>query len=198
MDKLEIDTTEFNRTLSKYMKVSKRTLPQIVHQKAYWVTVGAIQYTKQADKKHIRAWISNWKESAPTIIKTYKLRKHFNPKEYIAKFKKYRIRSVGYLQAGFIMALKLFGTITGNKTTVKGAGKQKGRLKGAAIAAKRDSINPQATIINKTGHKASQANALRKYGWPALQISFRKETASMKRYIEKKMREAGRKVGVRS
>lgn len=197
--KMKMDTAEFNRTLSKYMGASKKTLPEIVNTKAFFSAQGAMKKTRQADKKDIRRWVKDWNQSAATIIKSYKLKRgKFTRAEYIKKMVKYRTTRVGYLQAGWISALKVLGRIIRMKPFLKGMGKQKGKFKGKVIAGKRNSINPQCTIINSTGFTGSQARALKKYGEPALRAALAAESASMKQYVEKKMREAGRKVGVRS
>lgn len=197
--RMKMDTAEFNRTLSKYMAASKKTLPEIVNTKAFFTAQGAMKKTKQADKKEIRRWVKDWHQSAATIIKSYKLKRgQFTRADYIKKMIKFRTSRVGYLQAGWISALKVLGKMTRLKPFLKGMGKQKGKFKGKVIAGKRDSINPQCTIINSTGFTEGQARALKRYGEPALIQALKAESASMKQYVEKKMREAGRRVGVRS
>ena len=194
---MTIDTSEFDRTLVKYMKHSKRTIAQVVNQKAYWITAHAMKFTKQADKKAIRKWARNWKESAPVIIKSYNLKKPFDKQEYIKKFIKYRLRGVGYLRAGFVMALRMFGRITRNPKRVAGMPKLAGRPKGSARFANDKNWSPKATIINATGFSSSQSEALQRYGTPALSLAFASEIGEMKQYLERKMKETGRRSGVR-
>jgi hypothetical protein len=44
---------EFNRALSDYMKVSRRSMQEILNNKAYYTAVGAVNLTHKADKEHI-------------------------------------------------------------------------------------------------------------------------------------------------
>ena len=50
---------------------------------------------------------------------------------------------------------------------------------------------------NTTGYTAKQAEAVNRYGQPALVKAFAAELISMKAYIETKLKAAGRKAGVK-
>ena len=50
---MKIDTTEFDRTMLEYIKHSKKSIPEALNQKAYWVAKGAIKATRVANKDKI-------------------------------------------------------------------------------------------------------------------------------------------------
>ena len=194
--KMTLDTGEFDRTMQKYMSLSKKTIAEVVNKKAYMIAVGAMQFTKLANRAEINAFARNWKRSAATIIKGFKLKKPFDKKEYQKKLGKLRRRSISYLRSGWIPAIRMLGRAAKMPTRVPGA-RMKGRPKGYATWANNKNWSPVATITNATGYKKGQAEALEKYGRPALAKAFIAEMAAMKVYIENKLKKTARKSGIR-
>ena len=194
--KMKIDTAEFDRTMRKYLSLSKKGIAEVVNKKAYFIAVGALKATPIANKNAIGRWVRDWNKSAATIIKTYGLKRPFDKKDAIKKYSKYRKRTVAYLRAGWIMAIRMLGRAAKMPRRVKGA-VMKGRPKGSARFANSKSWSPTATIINSTGFSSKQAKALKQYGAPALAAAFHAEMASMKKYIEDKLKKTARKSGIR-
>lgn len=74
---------------------------------------------------------------------------------------------------------------------------QVGSEKGSATPATSGVWSVKATIENAAGDNRENHGALVKYGAPALQRAFDAESASMREYIEKKMRESATKAGIK-
>ena len=89
--------------------ITKKELPDILNTKAYFIASGALKLTPKASKIPIKQFAKNWEKSAPTIIKTYKLRKPFDKTEAIKRFIKYRNRTIKYLKVGWVMASRVLG-----------------------------------------------------------------------------------------
>lgn len=110
-----------------------------------------------------------------------------------------RLRSVAFIRSGWLPALKKFARFS--KYTRIGrdlSGKQYGQAKGGAtVASKSQGWKATAIFWNSAGGEAKHKDAIRKYGEPALAQAFRQETASMKEYMERKMKEGARKLGIR-
>jgi len=191
-----VDTEMFDRTMLKYIKVAKRTLPEVLNTKGYWVARNAIRLTHKASKDKIRYFTDNWKRSSSTIIKMFKLQgKKFKPKTYQTKLKKFRTRSIGYLRSGWIPALRALGGWAKQSRTYKGV-RMKGRQKGKVKMAKK-TWSSHCTITSMVGHSRHQAKAAKKYVKPALQKAMNREAQEMAKYILKKYKEAAKKAGIK-
>ena len=68
---LEIDTTQFHKALRTYMKATKRELPEVLNTKAYFIVRNAMQRTRKADVKKIRAFFrkANRKNWLPYVVR---------------------------------------------------------------------------------------------------------------------------------
>lgn len=53
--KLEVNMDEFRRELARYAAISRKTLPQIINDKALWIAAGAWKATKKATEAAITA-----------------------------------------------------------------------------------------------------------------------------------------------
>ena len=206
-----VDDEMFQRTLAKYIKHSKKKLPEVCNVKAYWVARNAIQKTHKASAAEIDSFAKQWHRSGPTIIKTYKLDpspsdltkrgkwKKSYKRKYMNKLSRYRKRSIGYLRAGWIPTLKKTGGWAKQSRGFRGVklvGDGYGREKGYCKLARGDAWTIQTKFGNKTGFKTGQAEAAKKYVKPALQKAINQEAYGMARYIVKKMAEAKRKSGI--
>jgi len=100
-----------------------------------------------------------------------------------------RLRSVAFLTAGWLPAVRKLAPFATDKSKAPNdpAAKQIGRPKGDARAAP-EGFNPIAEIVNNATTRNDEKGALRLYGGPGLQRAFSDEAASMRQYIEDKMR----------
>jgi len=109
-----------------------------------------------------------------------------------------RMRSIAFIKSGWLAAIR---TLVGLADT-RGAPRQQsgpvqvGASKGFATPAQ-DSWRAKTTIGNTASAKHDSQAALIKYGEPALQRAFDAETASMKDYMERKLKETAKAAGVR-
>ena len=194
-----INTAEFDRALKDYVLKTKKSIPEVLNTKAYWVARNAIQLTTIADKAKINAFAKNWSKSGPTIIKTFGLETDrsggWTRKEVQKKFAALRRRAIGYLRSGWIPTLRATGGWAKQPKNFKGVairGKRKGWVKLA-----RKAWDTKTIICNAVGYNSDQAAAARKYVRPALSKSIAKETASMRQYLEKKQKEILRKARIK-
>lgn len=194
--RIKIDTRDFDKTLTRYANASKKELPDILNSKAYFIASGALKLTPKASKIPIKQFAKNWEKSAPTIIKTYNLRKPFDKTEAIKRFIKYRNRTINYLKVGWVMAIRVLGRFTNLPRRVDKA-RLVGRPKGGVKVAQKGKWNPSVVMFNNTGYSSDQSRALEKYGRPALSKAFFAEMVSMMAYMKKKLKAAGKKSGVR-
>jgi hypothetical protein len=194
--RMKIDTRDFDKTLVRYANATKKELADILNTKAYYIAVGALKHTPKASKVPIKQFAKNWEKSAPTIIKTYKLRKPFDKEEAIKRFIKYRNRTISYLKVGWVMAIRVLGRFANLPRRVDSA-RLVGRPKGGVTVARKGKWNPSVVLFNGTGYEPKQSDALQRYGKPALSKAFFAEMVSMMAYTKRKLVEAGRKTGVR-
>lgn len=221
----KVDTSEFTRTLREYRKYSKRTLPVIVNTKAMFIARHAILETPKADKAKIERELGEFvsvngskkkqlllaigkKHDAPlaALIINARRGREGRPGLYGAKmaaavrvFVAARIRSISFLKSGWLPAIKTllpFSDRRGGPRQEKGV-KQIGQPKGYGKPA-REGWNVVAEIANTASDNKNNRGALWKYGGPALQRAFNAEAASMREYIEKKMREAAKQSGIKT
>ena len=201
--KVAIDTKEFDVTMLKYIKASKKTIPEALNQKAYWVVKRAIPLTRKTAKgvpgKFLSVSKKKWKLAAPTVVKTYNLQKggpHYGKwtrKEMVAKLRKFRNESIGYLRSGWLPAIWATYKWARGRKSFKGV-RARGRPMGWARLASH-SWSSKTVVCNKTGQKRGQQDAARKYVRPAMQLAINKERQSMEEYIIKKQVEALKKAG---
>lgn len=225
---------EFDRTLKQYLEYSSLTLPQVLNEKAYFITTKAIYKTHKASKEEIGALMgakyrTTWKRNANRKLKQAKViwgtsGKYWNllgvkiilarlrkkgqkipdKKELLDMAKKMvaaRLRSIAFLRSGWIPAMKKFARFSKYgriKFGLEDSGKQYGTAKGGGTAATKTSgLNAKVIFWNQAIAKRDHKDALNRYGTAGLEAAFQEETASMKEYIERKMKEGARKLGIR-
>lgn len=226
---------EFNATLRRYLEYSKRTLPESLNEKAYFILAGgpdsqgAIRLTHKSSADRIKAdlgastvqqmgkrgkLIKKWRteindrygNTLAVKLVIAKLRKAGSAipsaetlKAMAVKLVNARLYSIGFIRSGWLPALRRlarfskYGRIKFGET-----GRQVGQPKGGVSLA-RASQNLSAKVIfwNSAGGESKHRGALQKYGGEGLSLAFQQETASMKAYIERKMKEGARKLGIR-
>jgi hypothetical protein len=110
-----------------------------------------------------------------------------------------RLRSIAFLKSGWLPAIR---TLVGLADT-RGAPRQErgpaqiGVAKGYAVPAQ-SGWRARTIIANMASTRKEDRTALYKYAEPALQRAFDAEEASMRDYIERKMRETAQAAGVRT
>lgn len=220
---LKIDTREFQRTLRDYEKVSKRDLATILNTKGFYIARGAVRDTHKADKDKVKAELTALVKSgkkfktvkrfsrfgleydAPLISLLINMRrgargeKGLYGKSMANAVKGWlgaRLRSIAFLRAGFIPAIKAFEPLAekkGQAPKMDGATRQYGKPKGSAKVAKADTWRPVASITNAASAKGDKNSALERYVGEGLRSAFAKEVASMKQYMEEKFAATAKK-----
>ena len=112
-----------------------------------------------------------------------------------------RARSIGFLAAGWLKSIKTLARKLGKPFHAKKGeaafAKNVDKI-GFCIPATGFDLKPKAFISNRANAKHDHKEALMRYGQPALQQAFNDEVRSMKDYIEKKMRQDARKLGIKT
>ena len=200
--KLRIDDKMFQGAMSAYLRTSKRELSDAINYKAYFIIKRAMRHMRKADKKRIRSFIRS-AEGQEFIGKLFG-RKRIRDESRAAATKRIisaRIRSGGYLAAGWGKALAVFGAASKASRRMKGVSARaglKGRSKGVAA---RPGLKPVADFSNPAGYrtrrhsgqKFSQEQAAQKFALPIFEASIRAEMRSMKAYMDKKMKAAAKR-----
>lgn len=223
---------DFQNTLKRYLKVNRRTLPEALNEKAYFIAGGAIRNTHKADYERIKSEMGAflkpvigkrgkelkrktlalqtdyWAQLA-TIIIVARLRKageKIPPAEELIKkaldMVRARIRSVGFIRSGWLPALRRLARFSKYGRTKFATGdlpKMTGEKKGGVSPATESQGNFAKCIIwNSAGGLPKHKGALIRYGQPGLEKAVQDETASMKKYLEGKLRENAHAVGVKT
>lgn len=121
-------------------------------------------------------------------------------KRAIASLIAVRKRSVAFLKSGWLPAIKTLEPLAQKRGAPRSPGRDVqivGKPKGYAIPAKEGFV-AVSEIVNQAIAKHDRKDALQKYGGPALEKAFRFEMASMRQYIERKMRETAKRAGIRT
>lgn len=213
--KMEIKTADWDKTLKLYMKKTSKSVPAALNSKAFMIMVGAAQATPVADKAKIRKW-AKWSKKSAHRLRQYARKRWPRQvsdqarKRELKDLVKARVSSVGYIKSGWLTPIaiaKKWANKAGAKIKTKNPKgmKQRGIVLGKMRPAK-DGISAACTFINMAGamggsgkkydgEKHSQSEAAKKFGEPALKKGFRKEQASMKRYLAMKLQDAAKKAG---
>ena len=205
----KVDTREFQQTLERYKRVSRRTNPEIVNTKSYFIARRAVVETIKADKGKISAFFGRRTQKVVGMI-INKRRGEKGQKglygdamaEAQALMKAARLRSVSFIKSGWIWVIKELEPYT---TTRRNAARKESsvvtrdRPKGGATPAREAAFHVKAIIENSAQSKHSTTpEAIIKFGLPALQKSIDFERASMVKYMEDKYREAAEKSGIKT
>jgi len=204
---LKVDPKSFQRTLDKYLKLQSKDLATALNKKAGAIAIHAIGFTKKATAKKIERdikWTAKTKErlrrwtlkTHPRILKSDKERQ-----KYFRAILKLRKRSIAYLAAGWLPAVRKLVKKKPKKGLPKG---EQGKVPGYAKKAKMSTLIQVAEIVNLAGQsskkrtkkqKHSQQQAAKKFGKPALAKAFNKEQKDMVKYFELKAQKAAKASG---
>jgi hypothetical protein len=193
---LNIDTREFNAALRQYIKVSSRTLPEIVNKRAVNIAFKAIRYTPKARKSQITKDLkakSNTNPKAPIgAILVNAGRKPAlsggDLKQAVENLKLGRHRSAGFIKSGWLGAVKDLqphAKVFRRTPRVNVKGKPKGFGRPA-----RKGLNPTAEIVNQV------AGAV-KVGSSALQLAMNDDADDMRTFTAKRMQKDANKFNAR-
>ena len=200
-----LDSSNFDRKLNEYMKYTKKSLVEVVNEKAYRIVRDAIYQTYRAEAATIRAELEAPSEiiglSVAEAIALKALRSDGvrNPKRSEVKAEARRIiarrtRAVGFLRSGWLPALRILAQRVPWASATSGGAKQRGQDKGGAVPASEFSslLSTEATIYNsiEAGGKAPA------YLLAGLQIAMNREAASMQSYIQRKLDQAAMRFNI--
>lgn len=194
---VETNIKDFNRAMQAYYAASKYEWPDILNRKGLQLAFEALNETPKAEREAIRnlekldwwpKYVANRIKAGFTFSKRAKgvqskvtIKGRFTKemaREVSKKIIAGRLRSVAFLKAGWLPAIRTLFPRVRNKPFVRmtaGGAKQYGRDKGSAVAA-RPTANPFAEIVNS-------AEGIEKIGRPALARAMAKVTADMLSYI---------------
>ena len=220
----KMDTREFDATMRRYRELSRKDPAIICNTKAFFIARGATRLTPKADKEKIKKELGAIVQRGKTkgALKLVSARDYDAPlvaliinaqrgkgkglygvemTEAIRKFIANRMRSIAFLKSGWLPAIKGLAALVPNKRNappIDRSAKQFGEAKGSFRPARDSSWKTVSTIINSAGANENNKGALIRYGGPALQQAVNDEEASMREYVERKLRETAKAAGVRT
>jgi|TARA_Y100000310_G_scaffold276414_1_gene293524 hypothetical protein len=201
---------KFHRMMKDYLRLSSKSFAEAMNYKAYMIALVALKKTKAKTAKAVEKWwwtdrfstrgkhkakFGNSKGTAlvPKLASVWGgLNRGNSRSELEAEIKDIanrRKKGVGFLRSGWLPAIRALAQHTGGKVkkapkTVK-MRKPYGRAKKAKKAR---GLKALATIENYTGkHSESSAEALLKYGKPALEIAIQTEARETVKYLARKL-----------
>jgi hypothetical protein len=225
---MRLNTSEFDRTLKQYVELSKRDWAQVFNTKGFFIARRATGTTKKADAKEIRSLRERALIGTGIRFRKGKARKvnirddlstsraarilqaarrnegkpaitAADLPKAVKSFIGRRLRSVAYLRSGWIPAIKILqplADVRGGPRADRSA-KQLGRPKGGAKPA-RNLWRTTCQIYNEAITRKQGDEGLRKFGEAGLRQAFADELPSMKEYIERKLTERARRLGIRT
>ncbi len=232
----KIDSTEFQRTIREYARVSSHTPAEICNKKAYYIARKAIWFTHKANfgqmadelGQFLRVITSksrfgtltsrgqgqhNSADLHPAPLLALIINKRRGDKGLPGlygkamrdEFRKVfgaRARSIGFIKSGWIAAREAFKKWGGGNKGLPPSErdvKQVGQPKGGATIAKEGIWKCEAILWNGANAKHDQhGDSIYEYGMPGLEKAVQDETQSMAEEIERRLREAAQKVGIKT
>jgi hypothetical protein len=213
---VKMDTRAFDAAMKQYVEFSKRSLPEIVNTKAYFVARNAVASTGGVDKgkieQELRATARTGNGPLAALIVNARRgatgQKGLNGPKMSAAINKLvnaRKRTVNFLRAGWIPAIKKLESLVPKKSgaaSYKGV-KIHGAPKGGATVAKPNSTwKSIAEIWNSVSggtkdagiQSESNPNRVSAIIQQGLQAAINKEANAMLQYVKKKSEEGLRKL----
>ena len=204
---IKVDTREFDKVFSEYMKYTSRDLVEACNQHAYYIARDAVADTKSVSKEKITGEMGRMSKEYPPaplgaiIVQKKRAEKGLKGlsgrKMAIAVERLIRARNASrnFVKAGWIPAIKLLAAVVPKKGGKSIAGtKKRGVDKGGAKPAIPSIFNwsPMTSIWNSVSKLRDQGFKIMEDG---AQRAVAEETQSMRDYIERKLVERGKKVG---
>lgn len=200
-----INRKDFDATLRRYREFSKRSPEVIVNTKAFYIARRATIETAKASKQSIQRFIRL--DSGAVIGRIINARRGKRGEkglygdamaEAVALVLAARLRSRAFLASGWLPAIKALEPYAEKRGAPRQdrVSKEFGQAKGSGKPARGAGWIAKAIIINMAAARWDRGGQA-KHGQVALQKAFDFEVKSMLAYIERKMREAGEKAGVK-
>lgn len=210
----KLNTSEFTKALNEYKNISRRSRPEIVNTKAFFIARRAVVETQKADKGKIQKAFT--RKTARIIGMMINKRRGLRGEkglygdkmaDMVATVKAARLRAISFVKSGWIPAIKTLEKYVkyrrGIARSEEGSGigrvKQVGKPKGKATAASATSLIVTATMTNSAlrANKTTTGNG-EELAIAGLQKAIDFETNSMRQYIEMKMKEDAHKAGIKT
>ena len=193
---VKIDDREFQAALRDYMKVSRRTLAEIVNKRAVNIAFKSIRYTPKAKKSRINRDLKQKSRIAPKApIAAILVNSKRKPGLYgqdmvdaVEDLKVKRARTLGFIKSGWFGAIKNLqphAKVRRRAPRVNIQGKPKGYGRPA-----RAGLNPTAEIVN-------QVPGANKIGSDALQRAMNEDAIDMKTFTAKRLQQDANKYNAR-
>jgi hypothetical protein len=193
---IQIDTKEFNSALRDYIKVSRRSIAEIVNKRAVNIAFKAIRHTPKALKSKINRELKAKSKLNPKApLGAILVNKGRKPGLYgeamtseIEALKQRRARTIGFIKSGWLGAVKDLqphAKVFRRPPRVNVQGPPKGYGKPA-----RSGLNPTAEIVNQV------AGAV-KIGASALQRAINEDAIDMRDFTAKRMQQDANKYNAR-
>lgn len=193
---ITVDTREFKAALREYIKVSRRTLPEIVNKRAVNIAFKAIRYTPKARKSRINKDLKQKSRTNPNApLSAILVNAGRKPglygedmKQAVEELRERRHKSLGFIKSGWLGAvndLQPHAKVFRRAPRVNLQNKPKGYGRPA-----RQGLNPTAEIVNQV------AGAV-KVGSPALQRAMNDDAADMKNFVAKRMQQDANRFNAR-
>lgn len=205
--KLTLKTAEFNRTLKQYLEHSRRDLPTVLNTKAFFIARRAVIETPKAQAADVRRLISRKGEILLGKIINKRRGEKGLPGLYGDAMQQMQLtvvaarrKSIAFLKSGWLPAIRRLEPYAEKRGAPRKPGKdiaQIGQAKGEATPA-RPGWKIFSQIVNAADADKDSKAALLQYGGPALQRAFDFEVKSMREYIERKLKAAAKRVGIKA
>lgn len=231
-----LDTSSFDSVLQQYSYASKKSMPEIVNKKAFFIARRSVIETPAVTKETLAASLGTVtrrkvKGKIKTKVRLVRAGSQLSDAdlaevplaalivnarlgrkglpglfgaamaEAVAKLISARNKSRAFLKSGWLPAIKKLELVLPDKAGAPRAPgrevQQIGIEKGSAKPASEfEGWKAAAIITNAADAKHDKQGSLIKYGGPALQRAFDFERASMIQYMEKKLAQEARKLGI--
>ena len=207
---IRIDTREFNATLQRYLAASKKTLPEVLNQKAFSILTSAIGFTQKAQAPKIRASLNRIVPDkrgghAPLAALIVQSKRGTagekglygaDMREAVKTFINKKIAAIRFLSLGWIPAATKFGVAIGKRPSDKLVSISKrfekdGAKGGGEIA--RAGFTPKAHFFNLAFSKQHPGGGVN-ITEAGLRKAIALQVKDMNIYIERKMQEMTNRV----
>ena len=199
---------EFQRTLQQYVQYSKRDRTTIVNTKAYYIARSALYWTAKAKKSDVRRWFT--RATQAIIGKIINKRRGERGEKGLygeamrqaqIEMRAKRLRAIAFLKSGWIPAIRRLEPLAerpGSARRIDPDALGKPGAQGSASPAS-GLLFTKAIIRNAAEARHSTTHdPLGKFGIPGLEKAVAEETKSMQGYIERKLRQRARALGIKT
>ena len=191
----KLDTREFQKALNEYYKQTEKDLSYVINRSALNVALKAAAATTPAERSSITGLVNQaWWPRYVAKRLAKKNKGKFTKAQARTESRKIiqaRIRTTGWLKAGWIPAIRVLSALklraSGIGSAMRGAGKIKSPR--GEVRPARDGFNPTAVIANAS---ATNQKALGRVT-AALQSAFNLAAADMMKYLKERGQQTANK-----